>query len=142
MLVQFLDLPLDRGVHLVEHLGESADFVLAALGLEFFDVEVPFRNLRDVVDQFVQWLAHNQDLPEGHEQDGDDGAVEDDSTDVLDRGDHLVNFAFGLEGDKGQVVAGVERLVDEVGRTVFKRQEADVVAAVLLDVHVAEPEFG
>ena len=142
MLVQFLDLTLDGGVHLVENFGESADFVLAALGLEFFDVEVPFRNLRDVVDQFVQWLAYNQDLPEGHEQNGDDGAVEDDSTDVLDRSDHLVDFAFGLEGDETKVVTRVERLVDEVGRTVSESQEADVVAVVLLDVHVIEPEFG
>ena len=61
---------------------------------------------------------------------------------MLDRGDHLVDFVLWLEGDETKVVGGIERFVDEVGRTVFESQEADVVVVVLLDVHVAESEFG
>ena len=84
MVVEFLNLPLDHLVHLVEYLGESADFVLTTLGVELFDVQVTFGNLRNVVNQVVKRLTHDKDLPQRHEQDGDDGTVEDDLSDMLD----------------------------------------------------------
>ena len=66
VFVQFFNLPFDSRVHLVEHFGESPDFVLTSLGLEFLDVEVSFCNLRNVINQVVQWLTDNQNLPKGH----------------------------------------------------------------------------
>ena len=85
MFVQFLDLPFYGRVHLVEHLGETANFVLAPLGLEFFNVEIAFGDLRNVVNQVVQRLTYNQNLPERHEQNGDDGTVQNNAADMLDR---------------------------------------------------------
>ena len=96
VLVQFFDLSLDGRVHLVENSSEAADFVLAAFGLEFTNVEVPFGNLGNVVNQVVQRLTDNQDLPKRHEQDGDNRTEQNDLADMVNRRNHCINFCLRL----------------------------------------------
>ena len=139
--VQFFNLPLDCCVHLVEYFGEASNFILAALRLEFSNIEIPFGNLGDVVNQVVERLTDNQDLPERNEQNGDDGTVQNNAAHVLYRRDHRVDFSLGLQSNKAKIVGWIEGPVDEVGFSIVQLYETNGIIAILLDVHVAKSEF-